>query len=452
VGITLTGSGFTAGGVSGIYFTSQGVADSAMTFTTSSVSDTQLVGTLSIAPTAIPGGRGVAIILAGQPSGTTLGFTVQGDPTPVITSINPSTISAGSLGVPVVISGSGFGTNPAILVSGNGVSAAINPSSTPTDGQINALFDAAANADAMVDVSVDSNGTNTHNFAPNPGAQQQSNSAVMNVSPAAAGTVSITYRAFIRADWVQGPTDCTPASLSPIHLPGIGPALYYRGDHRNFGLNPSNPAYLPPSNPYRASEWATVNLGAANPLPGVLGDTGTTRQYDTQSLIANFGNDVDPAGTGEVINPFILDAPRPCNGTIGLVQKPKAVPNWTPTATVNTDGSVSVVFSGSGYNPGEPIAAPFTWSFVVTISADGSTASVSGSHTCYPAHELIVNGIFLWRFGPNYLFDSNQAMTGPGASPNAADNDTNYLVGCLTPFVPGSQFPLITMSNSISLK
>jgi hypothetical protein len=69
-------------------------------------------------------------------------FTV-GDPTPVITGINPNNFPAEAT-TPFTITGSGFGTAPTLTVTGNGVIS--YPISSSTDNTINATVTVAANA------------------------------------------------------------------------------------------------------------------------------------------------------------------------------------------------------------------------------------------------------------------------------------------------------------------
>jgi hypothetical protein len=125
LGVTITGTDFGpgVGAVNGVSFTIAGSADPSMTFsqapaTAGCPQATCIQGNLSTAGNAQPGGRGIALTTSlGETVGTPLGFAVTANPV-TITQIDPSSFAAGVQGVPVTITGSGFGTNPAISIDG----------------------------------------------------------------------------------------------------------------------------------------------------------------------------------------------------------------------------------------------------------------------------------------------------------------------------------------------
>ena len=99
-----------------------------------------------------------------------------------------------------------------------------------------------------------------------------------------------------------------------------------------------------------------------------------------------------------------------------------------------SDYSISQTCSGVAGDPVVPLAdyvAPIRWSFAVTIDSTNPsavTATITGTHTCYPAHEVYVNGQTLWLYGPG-------GRPGPGNPSTAVvsqDSDTNFLFNCLT--------------------
>jgi hypothetical protein len=395
---------------------------------------------------------------------------VQGDSTPIITSIAPNNLNAGTLSVPVSIFGSGFGTQPVVSVAGNGVSATLDPNTPPTDSQIAALFDVAPNADPTVNVTVNAFGTSTHNFTPTPGSQQTSNSEPVTVTQNSNAIWNVEHRAFIRANWVKSPLGCGPFG---VPLPGVSRSMWVRGDNRDFAITPMLTPGLPSGPAYRVRDTVAVAAGIGGPVVQQSGDQGVSREYDTMSLrpdVLHF----DPAGSGQIIDPNMIDATRSCNGGFGLVAKGRGVPSLLPAASVALnprDGTVAVTFRGSASDPnilGSSLLGPIQWNLVVTISSDQSTATIIGSHTCFPAHEVIINGRIvsstegevLWQYGPNYGNGASGSTASPlpfAGRPAIADNDTILLQRCLTtlpiaPLILLPALPPIPVMNQISLQ
>ena len=115
-------------------------------------------------------------------------FTVD-DPTPVITSISPDTWQAGTT-TPFTISGSGFGSNPSLSISGAGVTSfqTTNASDTQLTGSV--TID-SSNAGTDVTVVVTANGFGGNSFTPAQPGQSQQTAAPAHVAPVPAG-VQIT--------------------------------------------------------------------------------------------------------------------------------------------------------------------------------------------------------------------------------------------------------------------
>jgi hypothetical protein len=94
----------------------------------------------------------------------------------------------------------------------------------------------------------------------------------------------------------------------------------------------------------------------------------------------------------------------------------------------------SVNFQGAAANPLE-LSPPLTWNLTVTINESNPsapTAQVSGTHTCYPAHTIKVNG--------TVVYDSFAAYGIPES------NNLVYLAKCLSgkfPPVPVGIPPVI---------
>jgi hypothetical protein len=71
-----------------------------------------------------------------------------------------------------------------------------------------------------------------------------------------------------------------------------------------------------------------------------------------------------------------------------------------------------VHFVGSAYNPLESSAATITWDMrtvLDTTNQQSPTAYVNYNHTCYPAHQIKVNGVVVYSYmppsdSPSYLF------------------------------------------------
>jgi hypothetical protein len=155
--------------------------------------------------------------------------------------------------------------------------------------------------------------------------------------------------------------------------------LYVRGDNRTFQIYPqavpnaSLPKF-PGSDPYRVSHSITLAPDVGSPqgwkaTPG--GNQGTSREYDANSLILDLpSSPLDPAGTGQILDPAIPDIKKTCNGGRQLVDKEIGVPTLvSPTTVRNNDGSVSMAFSGRGSDPNitASFLGPIRWNLTVTI-------------------------------------------------------------------------------------
>jgi hypothetical protein len=143
--------------------------------------DDRLTLFFHIAANAPIGQRSVTISAHGYTSNS-VQFNV-GDPTPHITSINPSRGDAGSV-VDVTILGTGFGTNPVVNVSG-GINATVLAGSG--NQQINSRFTIPATTlPGDHQVTVFSNGVNGTGFISGGGSSSTSNSVTFTVNSLAA--------------------------------------------------------------------------------------------------------------------------------------------------------------------------------------------------------------------------------------------------------------------------
>jgi hypothetical protein len=103
-----------------------------------------------------------------------------------------------------------------------------------------------------------------------------------------------------------------------------------------------------------------------------------------------------------------------------------------PTYSFNLQNHTATVnFVGSGQNPLEytgPGSPSISWNLTVTINESNPavpTAQVSGTHTCYPAHNVKVNGTVVYDSQTNYGMP--------------AANSVAYLAECLTGALPPVQ-------------
>jgi hypothetical protein len=268
-------------------------------------------------------------------------------------------------------------------------------------------------------------------------------------SPASQTTVSVppTYtivlREFIRGNYIAGPGYCVPGLYVNGVPPGFG--TYFHGDSRNFMATPSQES--PPSNPFRAMQTAILQPESAAAGNGVGGQatglSGTTREYDSGSLTPGF----DPAGSGLILNPSILDNVVTCSGGANEIGQMTASNPPAPSSPTRVNAhAVSVQLVGSGVNPLTlSIFTPaFKWNVTVTVDHSNPAAvkaSASGTHTCFPANEIWITSssnasspYYIWEYGPG------------GASPNAMDESISYLTGCLT-----GAFSAINVTGSTTL-
>jgi hypothetical protein len=155
--------------------TAASVTGSGITLTVDSVSQdgTQAVLNYSITSNASTGSQTLTFTTCfGSGSAS---FQV-GDPTPVITGVNPNNFPAGAQ-TSFIISGSGFGTAPTLAISGNGVTGYGITSSTDT--QINATVTIGANAPSgIATITVTSTGYLGIGFVSTGGSGGSTNSAM----------------------------------------------------------------------------------------------------------------------------------------------------------------------------------------------------------------------------------------------------------------------------------
>ena len=226
-------------------------------------------------------------------------------------------------------------------------------------------------------------------------------------------------------------------------------------------IDPVLPLDVPSGHSFRSRIVVKLEFppGAANPtVTSWGGDAGTCRLYDGKSLIPD-ALQQDPAGSLRVVDPRIVDdQPRSCRNESGLVEKKLGPATHDPLVLSRdpNDGGVIVRIKGAAPNPIIPFSLynniAIKWDFSVKIFPDLSTFSISGTHTCYPAHEVIVSrgsgGQYLWRYGPNQNLQASQSQPSP---PNISDNDRGILSGCLVTGGGTVGYGQIPVVNQISI-
>jgi len=171
-------------------------------------------------------------------------------------------------------------------------------------------------------------------------------------------------------------------------------------------------------------------------------NTGTTRNYGPSALVYDSNGRL-------IVDPTIDDTPTNiCN--VGLYQKAQLPPdnvaisisyNGDVNPKRNSAHAVTEVLSGQGSDPLESDFGSIKWSLAVTVDTTNPLApkvSIAGTHTCYPAREVYVNGTLIWQYGPG-----NHPLGLSGSTDIAyEDTDGVYIVGCLSG--ASSQIPVLS--------
>jgi hypothetical protein len=135
-----------------------------------------------------------------------------------------------------------------------------------------------------------------------------------------------------------------------------------------------------------------------------LSDTGQTRNY-------GFGS---PANGSTLSSGDEDGIPNDCYLWNAAGQAPHP---WIASVTYPSAHQALVTFSGTASNPLEPQFGGIQWSMLVkldTSNPGAPAATVSYQNTCYPAHEIAVNGQVIYSYIPT-------------------NNSTTYIVSCLAP-------------------
>ncbi|MFI5247161.1 MAG: hypothetical protein ACHQWV_01235, partial [Nitrospirales bacterium] len=264
-------------------------------------------------------------------------------------------------------------TSLAIFTSGNSSIASVS-GSTATLGSsggatsINASWDTTVVIGAMTcDQELNVNGC--------PGCNSQ---AFLGSGSMAATTslpkFNVVYRDYIPSDHINGPNPCpfVVDTFGNTYIP-----LIYKGDGSR--------------NTYRATE-SLVIVPDAQQSSGFLPDTGFTRNYGPPSPVR--GLTLSVADDDNV--------PKDCHL---WNDQGKADPGgFSVAVSYSTAHQGQVHFSGSAPNPLEPqLFQSIAWDMSITIDTSNPhspTATVSYNHTCYPAHQVKVNGTPVYSYNP----------------------------------------------------
>jgi hypothetical protein len=301
-------------------------------------------------------------------SGYNLAAVTVGDGTPVINAINPNVWPAGQTSTGT-INGKYFGSNPSVSISDS----TITFSPTPVnDGQIN--FSATVpsnNSGEVVTITVTSRGHNGNGFMEVDGTTPGTEGDVDTQPVPVSGTFLVEYSSYIPVDHVTGPSTCSFQSNYRY--------LIYMGD-ANRGT-------------YRTRQYMQIvpdGQTSSGYQPGV----GHTRNYGYASP-AN-GSTLSAADEDGVANDCYVW------NKDGVATNP----SFTETVSFPQAHQGQVHYTGSASNPFEAQWVAISWDETTLINnanPQSPTASIpSYNFTCYPSHQIKVNGQVVYLYTPPY--------------------------------------------------
>ncbi|HVJ05868.1 MAG TPA: hypothetical protein VM578_09365 [Candidatus Saccharimonadales bacterium] len=195
----------------------------------------------------------------------------------------------------------------------------------------------------------------------------------------------VAYSSYIPVDHVDGPSNCTCAAPSCTLLPGSYPEIYMGDGGRGT---------------YRTTESVVVDSEKQS-WNSFFQNTGITRNYSHGS----------PAN-GSTLSAADEDGIQyDCNLWNDKGQAPI---DFSHDESFPYAHQAQSHFSGSSSNPLE-VPAPIQWdmrTLIDTTNPVAPTALVNYNHTCYPAHQIKVNGQVVYLYQP-------------------PSNDVTYIFGCL---------------------
>lgn len=252
------------------------------------------------------------------------------------------------------------GVLPTVSVDGNGVR--VTPGNWNSDSQVN------------VNVAIDAGAAiGTHHLTlTNPGGSSTATYSV--VAPQA---FNINYQAFINFDHVSGFNSC-------FYLPYTITYMY----NGNTGIIGG----------YKTLESISVTPDTSM-SSGFYQDTGSTYQFAYGS--PKNGSTISQSDLDNVYHDCLL---------FNDVQK--AIPQFSVTVTYPFAHQAQVLFTGQSSDPLEPAAGWIQWNMRTTLDTTdplNPTAYVDYNHTCFPAHEVVVNNTVVYKFMPTNNSISNLA-------------------------------------------
>jgi hypothetical protein len=142
-------------------------------------------------------------------------------------------------------------------------------------------------------------------------------------------------------------------------------------------------------NTYRTTESLQIAPNGQT-SSGFFEDTGNTRNYGFDSPA--YGGTLSQADEdGIELDCFLWN------------DAGKAVPAFSYDVSYPYAYQGQVHYSGSASNPLESLSPPIAWDMRVvvdTTNPNSPTASVNYNHTCYPAHQIKVNGTIVYLYTP----------------------------------------------------
>jgi hypothetical protein len=183
-----------------------------------------------------------------------------------------------------------------------------------------------------------------------------------------AGTFTVQYSSYIPVDNVYGPNGCSSGVFYVTNMIYMGDAF---------------------RNTFRTTESIQVAPGAQT-SSGFFQDTGNTRNYGYGSP-ANGSTLSQADEDGIALDCFLWN------------NAGKATPNFSYNVSYPNAYQAQVQYSGAAQNPLEFAYAPITWNMTVlidTTNPQSPTATVTANNTCYPSHQIYVNGKQVYLFTP----------------------------------------------------
>jgi antitoxin (DNA-binding transcriptional repressor) of toxin-antitoxin stability system len=199
----------------------------------------------------------------------------------------------------------------------------------------------------------------------------------------------VRYAQFITENYVPNPP-ILPGLPGFSCVDGVVPrSLVYEGDDRGFD---------PTATSYRSIHEFTLVSEKKLDEDGIkegteFKNTNISRSYASNALedgrvsplpVASGGDqDLDTEGRSVLSDCFLLH---------GEAQQTNF--SWTVQSVTRTEHALTVLLTGNSVNPLPLFSAGISWNFTLTIDTSEEIArwTLNGTHDCFPAHELYING------------------------------------------------------------